>query len=122
MKDLSKFIFFEKPCFVCINMNWESGEGEYGTGGSYAICTADDDIYEVWQEDKKEFPYCDCPKRCIRKNIFAFNSNFDREKECDYYSILSTMTNFNKTHDTAYNIALSISNFNARLRQHTINK
>lgn len=119
-KDFSKFSFFVNPCFICSNMNWESEEGEYGTGGSYASCVAEHEIYEKWQDEKNNFPYCECPKRCIRRNVFEFNINFDTLHECDYYEILSKITNNFRLPENkkVSNIAYSVTSFNSRLRQY----
>lgn len=117
IKNLSNFRFFVKPCFICINQSWDSYDTDYGCGASYAICDADDYIYETWQENKKEFPYCESPKRCTRKNIFSFNSNFDLQDQCHYYSLLASMENSKDTNETAYRIAGSVSSFETRLRQ-----
>jgi len=124
--DFTNHKFFIKPCFICSNQTWDSYEGEYGTGGSYAICEADEHIYEVWQEEKKDFPYCESPKRCTRKGIFKFDINFDNQHICDYYNNLhvieealgvelsSDINDFKS--NLASRIAHSVASFNQRMR------
>jgi len=125
--DFAKHTFFVKPCFICIYQSWDRYDTDYGSGSCYAICDAEDEIYETWQEDKKEFPYCESPKRCTRKNIFSFNDNFDYKYMEYYYKNLNITEEYlgvnnwetnNPKIELASSIAHSIASFNARMRQY----
>ncbi len=123
--DFKNYKFFIKPCFICNNLQWDSDGCEFSNSTWNYCDNIDSDIMnklDLWDK----FPNIESPKKCTRKNLFKFNSNFDYQLECDYFDILQNCKDYlnipyeydikDKKVQLASRVAFGISEFNFKMR------
>ena len=125
IKDFKNFKFFVKPCSICKNLTWESGNDGYST-----YCKAECKEIDIGMSKDMQwvnnFPYVESPKKCTKNNLFIFNENYDSKMEDDYYRILRITQNYlgvsfiddflSPKRILASKIAYSLSDFEQRIR------
>lgn len=129
-----KMKFFKSPCFACQCLTSDNAGGdysedypvcgrEYGTHLNKAYLESESEIFEHWNMNKKTFPQCEAPKKCLRKNYWKFE---DQEVHSEYFGILGKMEDsfgsfsLNFEHPLkvlSREVAWGISSFNGRMRQ-----
>lgn len=125
--------FFKNPCFACECLGYET-DGDYGEyqwnyckreHGTYSNNSYDEkecDIFLYWGENKKEFPECEAPNKCLRKGYWEYR---DDQRNYDCFEIMMHLDDplvyeFGGGPYSAYarEISHSVADFNSRMRNY----